>query len=341
MSNYLLSFDQYTLCNALCWRNSYNHYNNFHNEQNSYWKSVFHFTVALIEAIPLVGQIVSLAEYFIGVLYYYYFPEPAPPLPIPFRLLPFEKQPLEVFDAQRYGVNYIGPMPTPPNNDVYLERCPNAKRSERGFLYQECNFTDTALPRVLWVHILSCYLGQDALDMRISHSFNTLIVLTPDIAKKLAFTRRQLFTIAPKFFQLVGSDLQDAQHQLQTRIRLIQRLLNEVNNNEWCTITPDTISITKEEFRTTPRYLSDPSSCFSRVGLLRNGHRSFPEYHLIPCPRSTRESLFVQFLFLYAIKPSEPLTVDSTFYVRLQWDGGRSNQWKGEWSYVFNYPLTD
>lgn len=321
MSSYLLPYDQYTLCNALLWGNCYNHYNNICNDEESYCKSIFHITVAMIECIPLVGQIVSLAEFFIGILYYDYFSEPESP----------------AYGAQRnYTITHPHSL-EPHVIDIPPPLPSHAQMSDRGLVYFNCPINPNPHSRVtnvLWIHIFTLYLKHtDLTHMRCaSHSFNSLIVRTPAVAIKLLLSQRLILEIAPRFFLRIGTDDRDARLRLQKRRSLIRKLIKD----HWFPVTREILSIVKEEF-----LANNQPQNFCTVQLMHD-YRIVSYFDIFTakivqtksiytescrlaiCPRSTRESLCVQFLFQYAFHNNgTPLTINSRFAL-----GGPGKSWE-------------
>ena len=69
ISNYLLLQQDYTLYNAITWRNCVGHYHRAYTPALSYSQRFFHATIALVELLPIVGQIISLFEMAIAYLF--------------------------------------------------------------------------------------------------------------------------------------------------------------------------------------------------------------------------------------------------------------------------------
>ena len=62
-TNFLLDHQDYTIRNALTWGNCLAHYQKARvSEESSYSQRISHGSIALIEAIPIIGQIISLFE---------------------------------------------------------------------------------------------------------------------------------------------------------------------------------------------------------------------------------------------------------------------------------------
>ena len=62
MTIYFLPLQEYTISNALLWGNCQSHWHVFKAESNWSGKTVVHVTLASIEALPVIGQFVSLIE---------------------------------------------------------------------------------------------------------------------------------------------------------------------------------------------------------------------------------------------------------------------------------------
>ena len=71
----MLSIKDYTFYNSICWGNSKNHYNRFL-EGSFSCLTLTHLVLAIIEALPFVGQFISLIEQFAGRIYYHNTREP-------------------------------------------------------------------------------------------------------------------------------------------------------------------------------------------------------------------------------------------------------------------------
>lgn len=328
MSSYLLQYNQYTLCNALLWGNCCYHFNNVCKDGGKCWNSVFHFTVAMIECIPLIGQIVSLAEFFIGILYYHYFQDLASkPNLLPTTSLSWPPPDPYQNDLARYAPNH-------PSQFLFEGRplhsliqpsnlCPGSQLNERGFFYS--NLSGRAegglgpLANVLWISASAFLNRTDLAQMRnVSNSLNSLIVRTPAVAERLPLSPGKLFDIiTPKLFYQYFHQIKGNPQELQRRIIWIQRVFNEIDDH-WFKVTSDTLSMVQTECSADNR---------AATVILVHPDRSCT-YSLAICPGSTHESLFMQFLFRYAFcNFGIPLSVDSIFYTP-----GRA---QGHWREVF------
>lgn len=321
MTDCLLRYDQYTLCNALLWGNCYNHFNNVYNQEECSWKSVFHITVALIECFPIVSQIVSLAEFFIGVLYYYYFPthEPISPPPTPSPNSPptasFEVQPYTEKDLKNWKFYKLSRTQFACNEDLV-----------------NFNLGSNITP-VLWSVIFNFLNKNDLMTMRyVSQSFNTRIVSKS--ASRLSWRIGELANIYPTFFSPTLKP--PGSRPFEKRIALIQKLMNEI---DWCDVTSEILSVVKTEISNGQgNYGYDSYYLGCNIKLI-SGSKEIEDSrlcHLHLCPKSTHESLFVQFLFLYAFYDiTIPLTEKSVFYGEKCGLGNVHIQ--GTWKEVFEF----
>lgn len=324
MSSYLLPYNQYTLCNALLWGNCYNHLNNVCNDHNSCWKSAFHITVALIEVIPLIGQIVSLAELFIGILYYYYHPEPTPLPPPPPLVLQIHPAP----PPERF-------LPNPhhkrlPIEDEYVHKYIDSggQMSDRGFLYKERNITKS-----FWTHICSFLDRTTLTHMRyVSGSYNSLIVCTPNLARKLTFSP---FRLSETFSK---NHLSQWNHSItniaspQIIIRL-QRFLNDFGV-KYFIVTPELLNIICEQFQSDIIY---PILSLDSPRL---------EGSVSVCRKSTCESLLLQLIFevIYAGDTFESAAIDELMTsnkLRSRTGDNNENRVVSDWRTLFTLILKD
>lgn len=394
MSSYLLPYDRYTLCNAMLWGNCYNHFKIVcSSDRGGCWKSIFHITIAMVELIPVVGQIVSLVEFFFAFLYYRYFseappparplralrrrpalrppppPPPGPALEGPARRPPpphTHRPPLSPSSSLRALKQTPGASPPPPLSSLaglprrqprppelpfeskplayldwpfkgqvpILQPHPNdGSMSERAPFYLNSFSNPAGIPSDIWSHLFSFLNERDLTNVCCISVFKPLVSPVKSQANTSLFSQSKLFSITSKFFQLVGYNPGDALHRLRKRIKLIQKLLSNTNQTQF-PVTQEILSLVQIEFQTQPinqRY----------VALYNGGpyYYSHSEYCLTICPTSTRESLFVQFLFRYAFNHGTPLTKNSRFCIPPTYIAQIPTVY-GSWELVFDFALS-
>lgn len=277
MSNYLLPYEQYTLYNAICWGNFHNHLKNICNDEGDYWKSACHFTIAVIEFIPIIGQIVSVFELCIAYLYYDCFYD------------------LALLNA---------PPPFPPRPQPRL-RAIGGEVTDRALIHfpQMQNSTPISYTTAVWERTITPLLDPRSLNnlRQASHGFNNMIVSSPTMARRISLSQHEIFVVDPRPFFVGGTCGRNFARKWRAEAELtmirIQRVLREFQED--FELTSNLLEIIQEELATDTRSHTTPVLLVCLTLPAKHNDPYSPNLggRLALCRRSTSISLFVQLIF--------------------------------------------